>query len=168
MEVEYFHDVARKFQGSIPSTGGVCWNTESSEVGGKNLEHGITRNDTEGLLHWDVSGSILEAAVKVHKTLGRGFLERVYVKAVAHELRKQGIRFEVEKHLKVVYDDEVVGEYVADMDVDEKVLVEFKACDALRKEHEAQLLNYLKASHRRVGLLLNFGGSKLESLRRVL
>jgi GxxExxY protein len=132
------------------------------------LEHGITRKDTEGLLHWELSGSILEAAVKVHKTLGRGFLEKVYVKAVAHELRKQGVRFELEKHLKVVYDDEVVGDYVADMDVDEKILVEFKACEKLRPEHEAQLLNYLKASGRRVGLLLNFGRGTLETLRRVL
>ena len=134
----------------------------------KTLEHGNTRKDTEGLLHWEVSGSILEAAVKVHKTLGRGFLEKVYAKAVAHELRKQGVRFELEKRLKVVYDQEVVGEYVADMDVEGKVLVEFKACEKLRVEHEAQLLNYLKATGRRVGLLLNFGGSKLESLRRVL
>jgi GxxExxY protein len=132
------------------------------------MEHGDTRNDTERLLHGGVSGSILEAAVKVHKTLGRGFLEKVYVKAVAHELRKQSVRFELEKHLKVVYDDEVVGDYVADMDVEEKVLVEFKACEKLRREHEAQLLNYLKASGRRVGLLLNFDRGTLETLRRVL
>jgi hypothetical protein len=66
----------------------------------KTLEHGNTRKDTERFLHWDVSGSILEAAVKVHKTLGRGFLEKVYAKAVAHELRKQGLRFEREKRLR--------------------------------------------------------------------
>jgi GxxExxY protein len=134
----------------------------------KSLEHGNTRKDTERLLYWDVSGSILEAAVNVHKTLGRGFLEKVYVRAVAHELHKQGLRFELEKRLKVVYDHEVVGEYVADMDVEEKVLVEFKACESLRIEHEAQLLNYLKTTGRKVGLLLNFGRGKLESLRRVL
>ncbi len=132
------------------------------------LEHGNTREGTERLLHGDVSGAVLEAAVTVHKTLGRGFLEKVHVKAVAHELRKKGIRFELEKRLKVIYDQEVVGEYVADMDVEEKVLVEFKARDRLAKEHEAQLLNYLKTTGRRVGLLLNFGRGTLDTLRRVL
>ncbi len=97
--------------------------------------------------------------------MGPGFLERVYVRAVAHEPRKDGVRFEVEKHLKVYYDGELVGEYIADMDVEEKVIVEFKCCDGFRAEHEAQLLNYLRATGRRVGLLLNFGRRTLEVRR---
>ena len=130
-------------------------------------EHGRTPKGTERLLYQELSGRVLEAAVKVHKTLGRGFLEKVYVRAVAHELRQSGIRFELEKHLKVVYDRELVGEYCADMDVEEKILVEFKACERLRAEHEAQLLNYLRVTGRRVGLLLNFGRGTLEFLRRI-
>ena len=110
----------------------------------------------------------MKAAVEVHKTLGPGFLEKIYVRAVAHELRKAGVPIELEKRLKVFYDGELVGEYAADMVVESKVIVEFKCCDGLRSEHEAQLLNYLRATGIRVGLILNFGRRILETRRRVL
>jgi GxxExxY protein len=121
----------------------------------------------EGLLHGELTGLIMACAVRVHRTLGPGFLERVYKGAMVHELRKAGVAFEVEKHLKVFYDGVVVGEYIADMDVEEKVILEFKSCERISWEHEAQLLNYLQATKRRLGMLLNFGGSKLESKRKI-
>lgn len=104
----------------------------------------------------------------MHKTLGAGFLEKIYVQAVAHELRKAGVNFELEKRLKDSYDGTLLGEFIADMDVEGVVIVEFKCCKALNAEHEAQLLNYLKATGRRVGLLLNFGRRTLEIKRKVL
>jgi len=120
------------------------------------------------LLHAEITDRILNAAVTVHKALGAGFLEKIYVHAVAHELRKAGVKFELEKRLKVSYDGILLGEFATDMDVEEVVIVEFKCCKALNAEHEAQLLNYLKATGRRVGLLLNFGRRTLEIKRMVL
>jgi GxxExxY protein len=113
-------------------------------------------------LYSEITDQVLKAAVTVHKALGAGFLEKIYVQAVAHELRKAGVAFEMEKRLKVFYDGILLGEYMADTDVEEKVIVEFKCCKALNNDHEAQLLNYLKATGRRVGLLLNFGRRTIE------
>ena len=120
------------------------------------------------LLHAEITDRVLKAAVTVHRTLGAGFLEKIYVQAVAHELRKAGVNFELEKRLKIFYDGILLGEFATDMDVEETVIVEFKCYMALNAEHEAQLLNYLKATGRRVGLLLTFGRRTLEIKRMVL
>ena len=98
-------------------------------------------------------------------TLGAGFLERVYENALAHELRKAGSVVEQQKGIVVRYDGIVVGEYVADLVLDQKVIVEVKTAKALDNSHVAQCLNYLRATGMKVSLLINFGQPKVEVKR---
>jgi GxxExxY protein len=114
----------------------------------------------------ELTEKIIGCAMKVHSALGPGFLESVYAKALAHELRKSGLKVECEKLLTVRYDDVVVGEFSADKLVEEKVMVEEKAVQALVSAHEVQLVNYLTATGIEIGLLLNFGGQRLEYKRK--
>jgi GxxExxY protein len=107
--------------------------------------------------HADVTDKILKAFFKVYNTLGYGFAERVYENALAIELKKSGLRVEKQKEITVYYESEVVGDYVADTVVNGVVMLELKAVRTLTEDHEAQLLNYLKATPVEVGLLLNFG-----------
>lgn len=107
--------------------------------------------------HTDITDKIIAAFYTVYNTLGYGFLEKVYQNALAIELAKQGIRVRLEAEINVYYDGQLVGEYKADLLVAEAVIVELKAVRQLAEEHEAQLLNYLKATPFEVGLLLNFG-----------
>jgi GxxExxY protein len=115
----------------------------------------------------DLTEKILRAAFAVHNALGAGFLERVYSNALAVELRLQDIALQNELPLKIQYRNTIVGDYVADLVVDGRVLVELKACASLDPVHTAQILNYLRASNIQVGLLLNFGRPKLEYRRFV-
>src|SRR6266849_2573029 len=110
---------------------------------------------------------ILEAAFAVHNALGAGFLEKMYANSLALELRGKGISCEQEVPLKVRYKDAIVGDYVADIVVERRVLLELKACAALDAIHEAQIMNHLRASTLQVGLLMNFGRPKLQYLRFV-
>src|SRR5580658_10091200 len=112
-----------------------------------------------------VTEKVLKAAFEVSNTLGVGFLEKVYSNALALELRQMGLACEQEVSLKVKYKSVVVGDYFADMIVERRVLVELKACTNLESVHEAQILNYLKASGIHVGLLMNFGKPKLQYRR---
>ncbi len=107
--------------------------------------------------HSDITDKIISAFYTVYNTLGYGFLEKVYRNAMTVELRKQGLAVVPEAPIRVYYDGQVVGEYFADLLVDDAVLVELKAARQLADQHEAQLLNYLKATPYEVGLLLNFG-----------
>jgi GxxExxY protein len=116
----------------------------------------------------DVSERIIGCAMKVSNALGAGFLEKVYQNALAHELRRAGLRVNQQSVLTVRYDDVVVGEYVIDLLVEGCVLVELKAVRALDDIHRAQCINYLKASGRQVCLLLNFGNPRLEVKRLVM
>ncbi len=116
----------------------------------------------------DLTQKILEASFAVHNTLGAGFLEKVYANALSLELRQMGLACVQEVALKVRYKDVVVGDYSADLVVEKRVLVELKACTGLDSVHEAQILNYLKASGIRVGLLMKFGKPRLEFRRFVL
>ena len=109
---------------------------------------------------------IIGCAMKVHSLLGPGFLESVYAKALAHELRESGLKVECEKAITVKYDGVIVGEFSADKLVEEKVIVEEKAVHALVPAHEVQLVNYLTATGIEVGLLLNFGAQSLEYKRK--
>ena len=120
------------------------------------------------LLHPDLTYAVIGAAMTVHRILGHGFLEAVYEAALAHELNLRGVPYERQRRLTVTYKGHAVGEYVADFVVDGKVIVELKATKKLTEADEAQLLNYLKATGLRVGLLLNFGAPSLEHRRRVL
>jgi GxxExxY protein len=113
----------------------------------------------------DLTQKILAGAFAVHNTLGCGFLEKVYSNALLFELRKMGLHCEQEVPFKVKYKDFVVGDYCSDLVVEKRVLVELKACTSLDSVHEAQILNYLKASSIQVGLLLNFGKPKLQYRR---
>ncbi len=107
--------------------------------------------------HTDITERIIKAFYTVYNTLGYGFLEKVYRNALAIELRKLGLEVIQEARITVYYEGEVVGEYFADLLVAGVVVVELKAVEKLLEEHEAQLLNYLKATPYEVGLLLNFG-----------
>ncbi len=107
--------------------------------------------------HVETTEKIINAFYTVYNILGYGFLEKVYRNAMAIELSKQGLIVVAEAPIIVYYDGQVVGEYFADLLVAEAIIVELKAVRQLAAEHEAQLLNYLKATPYEVGLLLNFG-----------
>jgi GxxExxY protein len=104
-----------------------------------------------------LTGQIISAFYRVYNSLGYGFLEKVYENALAIELRKAGLIVNCQQSVKVYYEGHLVGDYVADMIVNNKVILELKAAEALHPAHEAQLMNYLKATEIEVGLLLNFG-----------
>jgi len=116
--------------------------------------------------HQDLTGTIIAAAHAVHNTLGHGFLEKVYQNALAIELCERGLTVQLERPITVHYRGHAVGDYVADMVVDDRVIVEVKAVRELSSAHEAQLINYLKATGVEVGLLINFGPS-VEVRRRI-
>jgi GxxExxY protein len=118
------------------------------------------------MLHSDITEKIIKAFYKVNNTLGFGFLEKVYENSIVIELRKMGCKVLQQKNIKVYYESEEVGDYYADLLVDDLVIVELKAAETLHEEHEAQLINYLKATEIEVGLLLNFG-KKAEFKRKV-
>ncbi len=109
------------------------------------------------LLHKDLTDRILKAFYEVYNELGWGFLERVYQNALFLELTKSGFFVETQKRIRVHYKEREVGEYYADMVVDEMVILELKAAECLIPEFECQLTNYLRATSIEVGLLLNFG-----------
>ncbi len=115
--------------------------------------------------HKNLADKIIEIFYKVYNELGYGFLEKVYENAMMIEFSKAGINANTQIPVKVEYKTQIVGEYFADILVDNSVIVEIKAAKILLKEHEAQLLNYLKATDIEVGLLLNFG-SKPEIKRK--
>ena len=115
--------------------------------------------------HSDLTEKILGAFYAVYSALGYGFLENVYVKGLMVELRKRGLNVQDQLPIHVYYDGQLIGEYFADLVVSELVILEIKAAKSLATEHEAQLLNYLKATPYEVGLLLNFG-PKPETKRR--
>jgi len=118
------------------------------------------------LKHGELSSKIIAAAHRVHKELGQGFLEKVYKNALAIELQEQGLDYSLEVPMSVKYHGSVVGEYAADMIVDNKIIVEIKAVSELNPAYEVQLVNYLKATGVQVGLLINFGRS-VQVKRRV-
>jgi GxxExxY protein len=120
------------------------------------------------LVEGELTEKILGAAFKVQNALGAGFLEKVYENALSIELRNQGLAVESQRAFPVRYEGTVVGNYQADLVVSEKVVVECKAVSNLDPVHEAQLMNYLKASGLRVGLLINFARSKLQYRRLVV
>jgi len=111
-----------------------------------------------------INGAIFE----VSRILGSGFLEKVYENALLMELKARGIKAAAQYPIKVRYKDQIVGEYFADLLVEDKVIIELKTVDKIEKIHEAQLLNYLKATGIKVGLLVNFKSTKADIKRFVL
>ena len=116
----------------------------------------------------DITYAINGAVFEVNRVLGPGFLEKVYENAVLIELKSRGLKAESQVPIKVLYKEDVVGEYVADILVEEKVIVELKTVEKLDKVHEAQLLNYLKATGIQVGLLVNFRHVKADIKMMIL
>ena len=123
----------------------------------------------EELLYKDVTGRIRHAAFEVHKYLGNGFLEKVYENALAYKLHRLGVDCQQHVPLKVYFEDNVVvGQYFADLVVENKIIIELKTVENLEKIHYAQLKHYLKTTRFRLGLLINFGKPKLEFRRVIL
>ncbi len=112
---------------------------------------------SENYKHSELTEQIIKAYYKVYNKLGYGFLEKVYENAMKIELRNAGLNVLAQQPISVYYENEEVGSYFADLLIDDKVIVELKAAEELCEEHEAQLLNYLKATEAEVGLLMNFG-----------
>lgn len=135
-------------------------NTESTEI----LSNRVCPNPPNkiDLLFENESHKIIGAAIEVHKTLGNGFLEPVYQEALAIEFENQAIPFQKEKQLRIKYKDTVLDKfYMADFVCYDKIIIECKALKQLLPEHESQVLNYLNATGFRLGLLLNFGTTKV-------
>lgn len=124
------------------------------------------RSKTEDEIN-QITERIIGAAFSVSNTLGCGFLEKVYENAMGVELADMGIFHRQQHAIQVYYRNVVVGEYIADLLVEEEIVVELKAVKGLETIHQAQLMNYLKACKRRFGLLLNFGKPKVE-IKRLL
>lgn len=118
------------------------------------------------LKHKEITDKIIGFAYTVHNSLGQGFLEKVYKNAMAVELEEAGLQCSVEVPLNVFYKGRKIGEYFADIVVEQKIIVELKAVRKIEKTHEVQLVNYLKATGLNVGLIINFGES-VEFKRKV-
>ncbi len=119
------------------------------------------------LPHADITEKVIGAAFEVYRVLGYGFLESVYQRAMQAELQKSGLKAELECPIKVRYKDVIVGDFRADLLVNEVVIVELKTAKNYNAEDEPQLLNELKATGVKVGLLINFGRTKVEFKRMV-
>jgi len=113
--------------------------------------------DYQDYKYKELTHKIILVFYRVYNKLGYGFLEKVYENAMMIECRKEGISAVAQSPIKVFYENEVIGEYYADLLVENKIVVEIKAVKSLAEDHEAQLLNYLKATDIEVRLLLNFG-----------
>jgi len=123
-------------------------------------KHRSTQIDT-------ITGKIIACAYTVSNTLGSGFLEKVYENAMIIELRENELTVEAQKPLDVKYKGHLIGEYYADLVVEEKIIIELKAAKQIENSHKAQLINYLNACNIRYGLILNFGNPKVEIKRLV-
>ena len=115
----------------------------------------------------DLTEKIIGCAYRVYNRMGFGFLESVYEKCMLIELRKAGLDTESQKSIRVQYDGEVVGDFIADILVNDTVLLELKSVRKLVEAHEVQLVNYLVATGKPVGLLINFGETKVGVKRKV-
>src|SRR5574341_1775116 len=118
------------------------------------------------MLHAEITDKIISAFYIVYNTLGYGFLEKVYENSLAIELKQAGLKVLQQQNIRVYYENQVVGDYFADIIVNDQVILEIKAAEGLREENRAQLINYLKATDKEVRLLLNFG--KIPEFKRVI
>ena len=115
----------------------------------------------------ELTEKIIGCAYRVYNKMGFGFLESVYEKCLLIELRKAGLDTESQKPITVYYDDEIVGEFIADIIVNDTIIVELKSVRRVIKAHEVQLVNYLVATGKPLGLILNFGERKVEVKRKI-
>lgn len=119
----------------------------------------------ENLIHSGLSKDILGCCFEIANELGSGFLENVYKNALCIALRQKGIAFVLEQPYEIFFRDQKLGHYIADLVIENSIIIELKCCQNLLAEHQAQLINYLKASGIPIGLLVNFGHSRLEYKR---
>jgi GxxExxY protein len=122
----------------------------------------------EKILHKDLSYKIVGLAMQLHSELGYGFLEKVYENALMVLFEENGIRAVQQSPIKVEFHGKIVGDYIADLIVEDAIIIELKALDKISEIHKAQTLNYLKATNYRLALLINFGKWRLEYHRLVL
>lgn len=118
------------------------------------------------LLYKELTDKILQCFFEVYNRLGYGFLEKVYENSLMIELKKRGLYAEKQRPVKVYYEEKIVGDYYADIIVNNTIILELKAAECIIEEHELQLINYLKATDKEIGLLLNFG-KKPEFRRKI-
>ncbi len=118
------------------------------------------------MLHAEITDKIISAFYIVYNTLGYGFLEKVYENSLVIELKQAGLNVLQQQNIRVYYENQVVGDYFADIIVNDQVILEIKTAEGLREENRAQLINYLKATDKEIGLLLNFG--KTAEFKRVI
>ena len=119
------------------------------------------------MLNKEITEKIIGCAYRVYNMMGFGFLESVYEKCLLIELRKAGLQAESQQAIIVRYDGEIVGEFFADIVVENNIILELKSVRMIIKAHEVQLVNYLVATGKPVGLILNFGETKVEVKRKV-
>ena len=117
------------------------------------------------ILHKALSDTIIGIAIDVQKELGQGFLERVYENSLVIALRDKGLAVDQQQHLEVLFRGQVVGDYVADLIIESKIILEIKAVETMARVHYAQLINYLKASGLEVGYVINFSRIPLQFKR---
>jgi GxxExxY protein len=127
--------------------------------------HPLNRKE---ILHKDLSYKIVGLAMEVHRTLGSGFLEKVYENALMVLFNREGIKAEQQKPIRVYFEGENVGDYFADILIEDKIILEIKIAERISRIHEVQILHYLKATGLRLGIIINFGKKKLESQRFVV
>jgi len=116
--------------------------------------------------HKELTEVIIGCAYRVYNTMGFGYLESVYEKCMIIELRKAGLTVETQKAINVFYHAELVGEFIADMVINDTIIIELKSVKHLSQAHEVQLVNYLVATGKPLGLLINFGESKVDVKRK--
>ena len=119
----------------------------------------------EQYAHSEITGKIIGCAMEVHRQLGVGFMENIYARALYIEMKQQGLEFDHEHDMLILYKGEVVGKRRVDFFVENTVMVEIEAITKLEDVHLAQAINYLEASNMEIGLLLNFGGKSLDFKR---
>ncbi len=117
--------------------------------------------------HSEITEKIIGCAYRVYNQMGAGFLESVYENCMKIELKKLGLHFQAQEPIEVFYENKSVGNFIADIVIEENVIVELKAVSKLNKKHEVQLVNYLTATKIDVGLLINFGTENIEIKRKV-
>ena len=126
----------------------------------------IDRNKHE-IVYKELSYRIMKALMEVHNTLGAGFLEKVYENAIIVKLRKAGLKAIQQEPIKVHFEGEIVGDYFADILIEDKIILEIKCIEKITNVHRAQVINYLKATGLRLGIIVNFAKPKLEYQRIV-
>jgi len=122
--------------------------------------------DEKSIINDPLTEKVIGCAIAIHRVLGPGFLENIYHRALAHELDKAQVAYISEAPMQVMYDGIVLGDYIADFLIEQRVVIELKAVEVITKAHEIQLVNYLTAIRYDVGLLINFGGSKIQVKRK--